>query len=287
MPEQKKKRPAGKSKKKHRGLTLFLLLCVLIGVWWYNNYTVKTVTEEFPSTKVKDPVRIMIVADLHATLYGISNDTLTEKVEEADPDFVVMLGDMYTRRSPWELIQIPIDLTSGIVQKGYPVYFVTGDHDTSKEYKEAISQTGAHLLDYKEEVVEYGGTSFQIMGIDNVYFSPTFDLTNEFTLRPDCFSLLLAHIPNYDKYAAFGADLTLCADTHGGMVQLPFGGGPLVDAETQTFLPKFRGDGVYYDKGWFSYDGGAMFITSGLGASPAPVRLNNRPEVVIIDIVPQ
>jgi len=30
-----------------------------------------------------------------------------------------------------------------------------------------------------------------------------------------------------------------------------------------------------------------MFITSGLGASPAPVRLNNRPEVVVIDIIPQ
>ena len=140
---------------KHKGLKLFLLLCVLVGVWWYNNYTVKTVSEEYPSAKVKSPVRIMVIADLHATLYGISNESLTERVEEADPDFVVMLGDMYTRRSPWELIQIPIDLTAGIVQKGYPVYYITGDHDTSKEYKEAISKTGAHLLDYKEEVVEY------------------------------------------------------------------------------------------------------------------------------------
>lgn len=286
MSEQKKKKKPRKPMK-HKGLKLFLLLCVLVGVWWYNNYTVKTVSEEYPSAKVKSPVRIMVIADLHATLYGISNESLTERVEEADPDFVVMLGDMYTRRSPWELIQIPIDLTAGIVQKGYPVYYITGDHDTSKEYKEAISKTGAHLLDYKEEVVEYGGTKFQIMGIDNVYFSPTFDLTNEFTLRPDCFSLLLAHIPNYEKYSAFGADLTLCADTHGGMVQLPFDAGPLVDPETQSFLPKILGDGQCYDKGWFEYSGGAMFITSGLGVSPAPVRLNNRPEVVVIDIIPQ
>ena len=38
----------------------------------------------------------------------------------------------------------------------------------------------------------------------------------------DCFSILLAHIPNYERFAAFRTDLTICADTHGGMVQLPF-----------------------------------------------------------------
>ena len=273
---------------KHKGLKLFLLLCVLVGVWWYNNYTVKTVSEEYPSAKVKSPVRIMVIADLHATLYGISNESLTERVEEADPDFVVMLGDMYTRRSPWELIQIPIDLTAGIVQKGYPVYYITGDHDTSKEYKEAISKTGAHLLDYKEEVVEYGGTKFQIMGIDNVYYSPTFDLNNAFSLDDGSFNILLAHIPNYEKFADFGAELTLCGDTHGEMARLPFGLGPVYCSEKKVWFPKLLHKELdIYDKGCFSYDGGRMFITSGIGAYPAPVRMCNRPEIAVIEVKPK
>ena len=30
-----------------------------------------------------------------------------------------------------------------------------------------------------------------------------------------------------------------------------------------------------------------MFITSGIGVYPAPVRLNNRPEVAGIDLIPK
>ena len=288
MAEQKeKKQPKKKAKKKH-GFGIFLVLLILLaGLWWFNNYTVKVVNEEYHSKKITAPVRVAILADLHATMYTMSNESLIEKVSEAEPDMVVMLGDMYTRRSPWELIQIPIDLTRGLVQKGYPVYFVTGDHDTSEEYKQVISDTGAHLMNYREEVAEINGNKLQIMGIDNVYFSPTFDLSKEFTLKEDCFSILLAHIPNYDAYARFGADLDLCADTHGGMVQLPFGFGPVIDPQTMTWLPEILGDGECYDKGWFSCGSGNMFITSGLGASPAPVRLNNRPEIVIMDLLPE
>ena len=288
MAEQKeKKQRKKKPRKKPRASAVLLLIAVLVGVWWFNNYTVKVVSTEYHSKKITAPMRIAILADLHATMYALSNETLISKVSDADPDMVVILGDMYTRKSPWELIQIPIDLTRGLVQKGYPVYYVTGDHDTSEEYKKAISDLGAHLMNYKEEITEINGNRLQIMGIDNAYFSPTFDLNKEFSAREDCFSILLAHIPNYNAYSKFGADLDLCADTHGGMIQFPFGFGPVIDSSTMTWFPEFLGDGVYYDKGWFDCGKGKMFITSGLGASPAPVRLNNRPEIVIMDILPE
>ena len=94
----------------------------------------------------------------------------------------------------------------------------------------------------------------------------------------------MAHIPNYEKFADFGADLTICADTHGGMIQLPFLGA-VIDSATMKIFPELRGDTVY-DKGLFDYNGGTMFITSGIGVSPAPVRFNNRPEIAIIEISP-
>ena len=98
----------------------------------------------------------------------------------------------------------------------------------------------------------------------------------------------MAHIPNYDSYAAFGADLTICGDTHGGIIQLPFGRGPAYYSETGEWFPEIFGSrSDIYDKGMFDYDGGTMFITSGLGAYPLAARFNNRPEIAFIDIVPQ
>ena len=276
------------AKKKARSHRFWFVVIVLIFVWWFNNYTLKTTNVELSSTKLSVPIRIAVISDLHASKFGIGNQRILRRIENVDPDIVVMLGDMYTQDSGWDLIQIPIELTQSVVDAGYPVYFVTGEHDTDEEYIEAIAKTGAHVMNYECEYTEINGNRVQIMGIDNVYYSPTFDLSSVFTLDESCYSILLAHIPNYTKLSQFGADLTLCADTHGGMVQLPFGMGPIYDSEWNRWFPHFTTKGrTVYDKGIFGYDGGYMFITSGIGASPAPVRLNNRPEVAVIDIIPE
>lgn len=193
-----------------------------------------------------------------------------------------MLGDMYSRQSDKAKINIALDLMSDIASD-YPAYFVSGDHDMAAGYLSELSGFGVHVMNYNAETLEIKGNRFQIMGIDNVYYTPTFDLNNAFYLDESCFSILLAHIPNYEKFAAFGADLTLCADTHGGMLRIPVIG-PVYDSLSGKYLPTLR-NGEVYDKGWFEYNGGSMFITSGIGDSPYPVRLCNRPEVVSIDIL--
>ena len=274
-------------KAKFRKRRLAFVLIVILLFWLYSNYTLKTTKVSISTSKVRSNVRIAVISDLHASKHGIGNWRILRRINRASPDAVMILGDMYTSGSSWDLIEIPIELTKSIVDAGYPVYYVTGEHDTNDEYKRKIAQTGAHLMDYKSEIVNINNNKFQIMGIDNVYYTDTFDLNNEFTLRADCYNILMAHIPNFEKFASFGADLTLCADTHGEMIQLPFGLGPLYSSESSTWFPKLSGGEAVYDKGMFSYNGGQMFITSGIGDAPAPIRLNNRPEVVVIDIQPE
>ncbi len=278
----------GKKKKsnKFRRRRICFVLLMIVFVWWFNNYTLKVTRVTIHSDKIRSSVRIAVISDLHATHHGISNRRIEKKIRKADPDMVMVLGDMYTSESPWDRKQIAVDLVNDMVEKGYPVYFVSGEHDHDEDYIDAIAKTGAHVMNYEHEVTEINGNKIQIMGIDNVYYSETFDLRNEFSLKPDCFNILLAHIPNYDKFADFGADLTLCADTHGGMMQLPFDKGPVYSSDYGWF-PQFTMEGeTVYDKGLFGYDGGNMFITSGTGDSPAPVRFNNRPEIAVIDIEP-
>ena len=272
-----------KKKKSH----IWLWIVILFIIWWFNNYTLAVNNVSMESSKVSSKMRFAIIGDLHATKHGIKNQKIFENVDKEKPDAILFLGDMYTSESDSELMKIPVELAEEFTTAGYPVYAVTGEHDTDAEYIKELEAVGADVLEYESEYIGVNGNRVQIMGIDNVYYSPTFDLRNEFSNDPDCFNLLLAHIPNYEKFAAFGADLTICADTHGDMVQLPFIG-PLYHTETKTWLPKLSDKELeIYDKGFFDYDGGKMFITSGVGVYPVPVRFFNRPEVVILDVEPK
>lgn len=279
--------PKKKTARKYRTRRLCFILIVIIIIWWFNNFTLKITKTEIKSDKLVSPVRIVVISDLHASSHGISNKRIIGKIRRSKPDIVTVLGDMYTTGSSHDKVDIAVDLIQDIADENYPVYVVTGEHDLDHDYIKAVEETGAHVMNYKEEIVEMNGNKLQIMGIDNVYYSDTFDLTHEFTLRSDCFSILLAHIPDYDKLSAFKADLTLCADTHGEMIQLPFDLGPLYSSKYNSWLPQILLDEKICDKGLFPYDGGNMFITSGIGVSPAPIRFNNRPEIAVIDLVPE
>lgn len=283
--EEKSSGKSSKAKYRFRRLCFFLIIILLI--WWFNNFTLKTTKAEIRSDKISSPVRIAVISDLHAFSFGISNKRIVRKISRSDPDIVTVLGDMYTTGSSWDKVEIAVDLIRDITAEGYPVYLVTGEHDLDNDYIDAVEEAGANVMNYREEIVELNGNKLQILGIDNVYYSDTFDLTSEFTLREDCFSLLLAHIPDYEKLSAFRADLTLCADTHGEMVQLPFDLGPVYSSSYGCLFPQIILDEEIYDKGMFPYAGGNMFITSGIGVSPAPIRFNNRPEIAVIDVVPE
>lgn len=277
-----------KTKKEKKRSAKWLWLVLIAAVWWFNNYTLRTTAETISSDMISSKIRLAVISDQHATKLGISNKTIFRTLDSAKPDIVFILGDMYTSGSNWELMQKPVELVDSIVSAGYPVYCVTGEHDYDERYVEELKKTGARVLDYDDEYVELKGSRLRIIGIDNVYYSPTFDLRNEYTPDEDSFNILLAHIPNYEKFADFGADLTLCADTHGEMAQLPFGLGPLYCSEKDVWLPKLLHKELeIYDKGLFDYDGGKMFITSGIGVYPAPVRFNNRPELAVIDLIPK
>lgn len=277
--------PKTETQKKKTGKWLWIVILFII--WWFNNYTLKTNSVSMKSAKVSSKMRFAVISDLHATKHGIKNKTIFEAVDKEKPDVVFFLGDMYTRESERELMSKPVELAEKFISAGYPVYAVTGEHDTDREYINNLENAGVNVLEYESEYIDVKGNRVHLMGIDNVYYSSTFDLRNEFSTDENSFDLLLAHIPNYEKFAAFGADLTICADTHGDMVQLPFLG-PLYDTETKKWLPKLSDKELkIYDKGFFDYDGGKMFITSGIGVYPGPFRFNNRPEVVILDVEPK
>ena len=70
-------------------------------------------------------------------------------------------------------------------------------------------------------------------------------------------------------------DLVLSGHAHGGQFRLPFIGG--VIAPDQGFFPE-------YDAETYTEQNTTMIVSRGLGNSIIPVRINNRPEIVIIEL---
>lgn len=271
-----------------RRLTAIILIIVFI--WYFNNYTVKISETQINSPKIVYPVKIAVLSDYHAEKYGIRPETIVKKLDKINPDAVFYLGDMYSSDENEEEIKLAENLMIDTVNAGYDVFFVPGEHDRSVSYLNILMQNGVNVMNYQSMSLNIKGNNIKIYGINNAYFSDTFNLSNEFQLDPSYYNILMAHIPMYDYYDDFGADLTLCGDTHGGIIQLPFGLGPVYHSETGEWFPELisrRND--IYDKGLFSLSENDkyMFITSGLGNYPVSARLNNRPEIAVINIVPE
>ena len=70
-------------------------------------------------------------------------------------------------------------------------------------------------------------------------------------------------------------DVTFSGHAHGGQFRLPFIGGMI--APNQGFFPQ-------YDAGVFTEKGCSMVVSRGLGASIIPLRINNRPELVVVEL---
>ena len=260
-------------------IKLVLTLALIVFIWWCNTYTLKTETVVIGDERIKDEIVIVQISDLHGQEFGTNNKNLIEHISSYSPDLIFATGDMYSNGSD-EGRDIALRLLSELVDVA-PVYYVNGEHDNSNEFDTQLEEAGVIVLDYEDEVVEIGQTKLHLYGINNVYYSESFDLANEFILDDSAYNILLAHIQNFEKFSSFGIDLSICGDTHGGQVRLPFVGAVYMDG---IWFPESKGQ---YVDGLYEKNGTKLFVSSGLGSTPIPVRLWNRPEVSVIMLVPE
>ena len=98
---------------------------------------------------------------------------------------------------------------------------------------------------------------------------------NEF-FTTEGYRILLSHRPEFfDQYVEAEVDLVLSGHAHGGQFRLPFVGGLVAP-----------GQGVFsaYVSGLYSEIKTSMVVSRGIGNSIIPMRFNNRPEVVLIEL---
>ena len=259
------------------------------------------------------PVNIVLLTDLHNCTCGRDNEKLLNRIEEAEPDFIVCAGDIVTVNRGRCRMDHSLPFLERIAEMA-PVYFSLGNHErrlierTEKygtEYwrilHSALVNAGIHLCDEETFEFEMAGLPIRVRGsnLPLIYYKrihrpddvPAYlKEQNYFCRQPKTkqmnasapegrpLNILAAHHPDYFRdYVREGADLVLSGHVHGGVVRLPFLGGVL--GATYKLFPE-------YTKGRYTFENGCMILSGGLGTHSIPLRINNPPEVSVVRIVP-
>lgn len=251
------------------GVAAFSAICAL--TVWFNNSCIKK-TRYKRIIEGAPELRIVHLSDLHGKRFGHKNIKLIKKVADESPDFIAITGDIIHLYTP-KNIAVAAEAVSALKEIA-PVLYIAGNHEMrNKGYRnlrKILLEAGAAVLD--DKVAEVCGIT--VAGLNGA--SLRNDKIEKIT--PDISpKILLAHEPQFfEKYAAAGYDLILCGHAHGGQWRIPFTGRGLF-APGQGAFPEYT-SGVH-EKGK-----SAMIISRGLGNSEFPLRLFNRPEIVVIDI---
>lgn len=268
-----------------------IFLALIVWIVWGNTAlelnTYIVASETLPETF--HGYRIAHVSDLHNAEMGSENEKLLEMLRKAEPDMIAITGDVIdSRRTD---TRIALRFMEEAV-KIAPCYFVTGNHEAYIEagvyssFEGNMVNAGVTVLRDSEIVIEQGGMSISLTGVDDPdyarkntggvgeYMEP--DRIRALSAKAEGFTVLLSHRPEFfEQYVSADVDLVLSGHAHGGQFRLSFVGG--LAAPNQGLFPE-------YDAGLFVDGNTNMIVSRGIGNSVFPFRVNNRPEVVIIEL---
>ena len=270
-------------------LAAVLLAAVVIWIAW-GNTALELNTFTVSNGKIPQSFngfRIAHVSDLHNKEIGKDNESLLEMLKQAAPDIIVITGDLIdSRRTD---LEIALDFAEEAV-KIAPCYYVTGNHEARlekcEELKASLRELGVVVLEDEQVVLTRDGEQITLFGIDDPSFETEYLLGHAdevvdsklagFSIEGGSYTVLLSHRPElFEVYADHEVNLVLSGHAHGGQFRLPFVGG--LFAPNQGFFPK-------YDAGLFSEGDTNMIVSRGLKSGGLLFRLNNRPELVLIEL---
>lgn len=276
---------------KKRKIIILVVILILIMVIWliWGNLSVETSRFTVTSkdlSKSFDKFSIAQISDLHNAEYGKNNEKLIDILKTESPNIIAITGDLID--SNHTNLEVALSFVQQAV-KIAPCYYVTGNHEAwlglqYEELKTSLKNAGVIVLEDEAIELNYGDACIQLIGLNDPDFSERDSFLSESILETklsqmnisDGFTILLSHRPeHFNVYKNKNIDLVLSGHAHGGQFRLPFLGG--VIAPDQGLFPK-------YDAGTYTENGTTMIVSRGVGNSIIPVRINNRPEIVIIEL---
>lgn len=240
-------------------------------------FTVSGAPEAFSGFKIAQ------ISDLHNAEFGTDNQKLIDILKSEAPDAIVITGDLIdARRTNTEIAESFARRCMEIAD----CYYVPGNHearlgDTYDAFESALIADGVNVLRNGSVRIRKEMDAIHIIGVDDPAFAKASDAITNLdaaleALSSDDFTILLAHRPELiDEHSKWGIDLVLSGHAHGGQIRLPGIGG--LYAPGQGFFPR-------YTSGNYTVGDTEMIVSRGIGNSAFPLRVNDRPEVVIVTL---
>lgn len=312
-----------KTQKNIRILRLFIISLIfviiaasvaVVGVNYVENRNFKETFYCVSNLKVNNKIRVIQISDLHNCTFGKNNKKIVERVEKLKPDLIIYTGDCIESRAKSD--DRVINLCSALA-KVAPSYYIYGNNEVERVYDDPLTQksldekfgfnnknrnpekllkikdslksklekAGVKVLKNSSDTIEIGTTKVDVYGVLTSnpssfwsYGGESFDkhiYTNENNLK-----ITAIHEPIvFEEHTPDSwGDVLLAGHTHGGVAKIPTIG-PLYTHDGGLF-PERSGHFVY---GRYDVQGRPLIISSGL-ANNNFLRINNQPEIVIVDI---
>jgi predicted MPP superfamily phosphohydrolase len=265
---------------------IFMFGCIYFGVaantllFEPTALVIKEMTITTP--KITKPITIVFASDLQAERIGHYERWTLQKIKEQNADLIILGGDYTQGRSVeesrqalknWNQLFRELDLHAPL-----GIYAVRGTHVHDWDWwKEKFNDTA--IIPLEETVIKS-------IGEVRITFLSSQDSWERRTIPDDeregKFRIIAGHHPLY-AMATQEAELLLAGHTHGGQVQIPFWGLPIV-----TYSGPFP---TQWATGTTTMANGALLIVShgtGLSSGSAPrVRFWCRPDFWVIRLVPE
>ncbi|AWK51832.1 metallophosphoesterase [Clostridium beijerinckii] len=268
-------------------------LALLSALIYFDNTLIKVSNYKIKSDKIPkgfNNFKIVHLSDLHS--YGLKNYNiqLIKKINNENPNIIVMTGDMVNK---YDTNFEKFLSLSETLSKKYDIYYILGNHEVrlKKDDLDLIIQKlkkfGIKVLINEKINIMRKKDYINIYGMDiplsyyKIINKPSnveeiiTGVLNQCSEKE--YNILLAHNPLYfEEYAKNNVDLTLSGHVHGGMIRLPFVGALL--SPERKFFPK-------YSSGVYEVNNKKLIVSRGIGHSRPGVRLFNRPEIVSITLL--
>ena len=233
---------------------IFALFLISLSIIYNTALVVRKYTID--SGTNKESIRVIFLADLFSNKHNIGISRIIDKVRKCNPDIIIASGNIlpeYDQRASAILRELSSIATvysvfSNAVCEESCEKISNGEIKILKSY--SILAISGHR-DYSDELLTFSK-------LENV-------------------KILLCEKPELFNPSVYSKDIFLSISSHGGglMLRIPFYG--IVDSSSQGFLPA-------YPLRYYNINGRKLIVTTGVGKSRLPLRVNNMREIPCIDI---